>query len=96
MCGAPATAANLTTAQISAALKRTRRRDLPARTEAIKDALRGPQLAQPAAVTAAYAAVRAESTPCRGSTLQPAGIGRCCWPGAHAAAGGDDPEPRTP
>jgi transposase len=53
---APAAAAKLTAAQISAALKRARRRDVPARTEAIKDALRSPQLAQPAAITAAYAA----------------------------------------
>ena len=53
---APAAAAKLTTAQISAALKRARRRDVPARAQAIKDALRAPQLAQPAAITAAYAA----------------------------------------
>jgi transposase len=53
---APAAAGKLTAAQISAALKRARRHDVPARTQAIKDALRGPQLAQPAEVTAAYAA----------------------------------------
>jgi len=53
---APAVAAKLTAAQISAALKRARRRDVPTRTQAVNDALRGPQLAQPAAVTAAYAA----------------------------------------
>jgi transposase len=53
---APGPAAKLTTAQISAALKRARRRDVPARAQAAKDALRAPQLAQPAAVTAAYAA----------------------------------------
>jgi hypothetical protein len=53
---APATAARLTAAQISAALKRARRRGVPARAQVIKDALRGPQLAQPAPVTAAYAA----------------------------------------
>ena len=53
---APAAAAKLTATQISAALKRARRRDVPARVQAIKDALRGPQLGQPAAVTAAYAA----------------------------------------
>jgi transposase len=53
---APAAAAKLTAAQISAALKRARRRDVPARTQAIKNALRAPQLAQPPAVTAAYAA----------------------------------------
>ena len=53
---APADAAKLTTAQISAALKRARRHDIPARARTVKDALRSPQLAQPAAVTAAYAA----------------------------------------
>ena len=53
---APAAAAKLTAAQISAALKRARRHDVPAKAQAVKDALRGPQLAQPAAVTAAYAA----------------------------------------
>ena len=52
----PEAAAKLTAAQISAALKRARRHDVPARTQAIKDALRAPQLAQPAAITAAYAA----------------------------------------
>jgi hypothetical protein len=53
---APPAAAKLTAAQISAALNRARRRDVPARAQVIKDALRAPQLAQPAAVTAAYAA----------------------------------------
>jgi transposase len=53
---APAAAATLTAAQISAALKRGRRRDVAAKAQAIKDALRVPQLAQPAAITAAYAA----------------------------------------
>src|ERR1039458_3681713 len=52
----PAAAAKLTAAQLSAALRRARRRDVPAKAEAIKDALRVPQLAQPAAITAAYAA----------------------------------------
>jgi transposase len=52
----PAVAAKLTAAQISAALKRARRHDVPARTQAIKNALRAPQLAQPAVITAAYAA----------------------------------------
>ena len=52
----PASAAKLTAAQISAALQRARRRDVPARAQAIKEALRGAQLAQPAAITAAYAA----------------------------------------
>ena len=52
----PAAAAKLTAAQIGAALTRARRRDVPARAAAIKDALRSPQLVQPAAITAAYAA----------------------------------------
>ena len=52
----PAAAAKLSAAQISAVLKRARRREIPARTQVIKDRLRGPQLAQPAAITAAYAA----------------------------------------
>jgi transposase len=52
----PAAAAKLTTAQVSAALRRARRRDVAARAGAVKDALRAPQLAQPPAVTAAYAA----------------------------------------
>jgi transposase len=62
---APAAAAKLTAAQISAALKRACRRDVPGRTQVIKDALRGSQLAQPAAITTAYAA------PCRPPQL--------CW-----------------
>ena len=53
----PASAAKLTTAQVSAALKRARRRDIAGKTAAIRAALRGPQLAQPPAVTAACAAV---------------------------------------
>jgi transposase len=53
----PASAAKLTTAQIDAALRRARRRDRAGKTAAIKAALRGPQLAAPAAVTAASAAV---------------------------------------
>ena len=53
---APADAAKLTAAQISAALRRARRHDIPARAAAVKDALRAPQLAQPAAITTAYAA----------------------------------------
>jgi hypothetical protein len=53
----PASAALLTTAQIDAALKRARRQYRAAKTAAIRAALRAPQLAQPPAVTAAYAAV---------------------------------------
>jgi Transposase/Transposase IS116/IS110/IS902 family len=54
----PASAARLTTAQISAALKRAGRRgNLAERTAAIRAALRSPQLAQPPQVTVAGAAV---------------------------------------
>src|ERR1017187_4608389 len=51
----PARAAKLTRAQVSAALKRARRRDIPAKATAILAALRSVQLGQPPAVTAAYA-----------------------------------------
>jgi transposase len=57
----PASAARLTTTQITAALKRARRRDVPAKAEKLQAALRAKQLGQPPAVTAAYAAtVRAQ------------------------------------
>ena len=52
----PARAARLTRAQISAALKRARRRDIPGKATVIMAALRGAQLGQPPAITAAYAA----------------------------------------
>jgi transposase len=52
----PATAAKLTTAQITAALKRARRRQVPAKATAIRDALRTAQLGQAELVTSAYAA----------------------------------------
>jgi transposase len=52
----PAAAAKLTTAQVSAALKRARRRNIKDRTAVIRAALRSQQLAQPPTVTAAYAA----------------------------------------
>jgi len=52
----PARAAKLTRAQISAALKRARRRDIPGKATAIMAALRSAQLGQPPAVAAAYAA----------------------------------------
>ena len=52
----PARAAKLTRAQVSAALKRARRRSIPDRATAILAALRGGQLGQPPALTAAYAA----------------------------------------
>ena len=53
----PAKAARLTRAQISAALKRARRRDIPGKATAILAALRSAQLGQPPAVTAAYVSV---------------------------------------
>jgi transposase len=51
----PAAAARLSINQISAALHRARRRDIPAKAAAIQARLRGEQLGQPAVVTAAYA-----------------------------------------
>jgi hypothetical protein len=51
----PARAARLTRAQVSAALKRARRRNIPDKATAILAALRSEQLAQPSAVAAAYA-----------------------------------------
>src|SRR5450631_1994112 len=51
----PAKAAKLTRAQISAALRRARRRDIPGKATVILAALRSAQLGQPPAVTAAYA-----------------------------------------
>jgi transposase len=52
----PERARKLTRAQVSAALKRARRRNIPDRASAVLTALRSEQLAQPAALTAAYAA----------------------------------------
>jgi transposase len=52
----PARAAKLTRAQVSAVLKHAGRRKIADRTDAILTALRSPQLAQPPALTAAYAA----------------------------------------
>lgn len=52
----PARARKLTRAQVSAALKRARRRNIPDKTTAILAALRSEQLSQPEALTAAYAA----------------------------------------
>ena len=51
----PARARKLTRAQVSAALKRARRRNITGKATAILAALRSPQLGQPPAVTAAYA-----------------------------------------
>jgi hypothetical protein len=51
----PVSAAKLTIAQITAALKRARRHGVPAKAEAVKDALGARQLAQPPAITVAYA-----------------------------------------
>ena len=57
----PASAARLTSTQITAALKRARRHHVDAKAEAIRSALRTEHLGQPEAVTAAYAAtVRAQ------------------------------------
>jgi hypothetical protein len=52
----PARAARLTRAQVSAALRRARRHGIAEKTDAVLAALRGEQLGQPAALTAAYAA----------------------------------------
>ena len=52
----PASAARLTTAQISAALKRARRHHIAAKANQIQAVLRAPHLGQPAIVTAAHAA----------------------------------------
>jgi len=52
----PARAARMTRAQVSAVLKRAGRYKIKERTDAILAALRSPQLGQPPALTAAYAA----------------------------------------
>ena len=52
----PASAARLTTGQITAALKRARRRGIPAKAAAIAAALRGEQMRQPQPLAEAYAA----------------------------------------
>ena len=52
----PASARKLTRAQISAAMKRARRRDIHGKATAVLAALRSEQLSQPAALAAAYAA----------------------------------------
>jgi hypothetical protein len=52
----PARAAKLTRAQVSAALKRARRRGIPEKADAVLAALRGEHLGLPPALTAAYAA----------------------------------------
>jgi transposase len=52
----PASAARLSIAQISAALKRARRRGIADKAATIQAALRSEQLGQPAVLTAAYAA----------------------------------------
>jgi transposase len=53
----PATAARLTRTQITAALRRARRRHVDQRAEQIRTALRDEQLTQPPIVTTAYAAI---------------------------------------
>ena len=52
----PASAARLTTSQITAALKRARRRGIPAKAAAIAVALRSEQLRQPESIADVYAA----------------------------------------
>ena len=52
----PTAAARLSLTQISTALTRARRRDVVSKAATVQAALRGEQLAQPAVVTAAYAA----------------------------------------
>ena len=52
----PARAARLTRAQVTAALKRARRRGVAVQADAILAALRGEQLRQPQPITGAYAA----------------------------------------
>jgi hypothetical protein len=52
----PGQARKLTRAQVSAAMKRARRRNIPDRATAVLAALRSDQLAQPPALAAAYAA----------------------------------------
>jgi transposase len=52
----PASAARLSISQISAALKRARRRDIAAKATTIQAVLRAEHLGQPTVVTAAYAA----------------------------------------
>jgi transposase len=52
----PAAAAKLTLAQISGALKKARRRDIPTKAAAIQQALRAEHLGQPEIVNTAYAA----------------------------------------
>ncbi len=52
----PASAAKLTYAQIAAALKRARRRDIDTKTTRIQDALRSQQLGRDPVITSAYAA----------------------------------------
>ena len=51
----PGSAARLSTAQISAALKRARRRDIAVKAATIQAVLRAQHLGQPALITAAYA-----------------------------------------
>lgn len=56
MAADPGSAARLSISQISAALKRARRRDIAAKAAAIQTVLRAEHLGQPAVLTAAYAA----------------------------------------
>lgn len=52
----PASATKLTTTQVTAALRRARRKHVPAKADLIRSALRSEQLTQPGPVVAAYAA----------------------------------------
>lgn len=65
----PASAARLSRAQISAALTRARRRDIPDKAALIQRALRTQQLGRPEVITAAYAATTRAATAVL-STLQ--------------------------
>jgi transposase len=58
----PASAARLTIAQISAALTRARRHDIPAKAARIQAILRADHLRQPEVITAAYAATTRAAT----------------------------------
>lgn len=58
----PASAAKLTIAQITAAMKRARRRDIPAKATRIQGALRAEHLGQPTVLTAAYAVTTRAAT----------------------------------
>jgi transposase len=79
----PASAARLTIAQISAALTRARRRNIPEKAARIQTVLRAEQLGQPEVLTAAYAATTRAAVAVL-TTLQEQvkvlqGAGRCAF-----------------